>query len=98
MPMLEPIRIGTINKLTINALLRTAARYSRAAMTSILRMVILLWFRRGDAHEDFVQRWLGHLKMADLASLHQIAQNLLRIRIATQPQFLTAAKISYFYA
>src|SRR5581483_558089 len=94
--MLPLISTGMIISVTRNALVRTAARYSRTATTNILRMVVLLRVRSGDADEDVVQRWLANLEVPQAAALHQMGQDCLRVRLGGQPQFLIAAKVRYF--
>src|SRR5438034_7393325 len=88
MRKLPPMSTGIRTRLIRNARVRTAARYSRAAMTSTLRMLALLAFRTGDAHEDVVQRRPRQLEMPHRAALHQRRQQLLRIGAAIEAQFL----------
>src|SRR5579871_4784215 len=87
------MRSGMRMRLTRKDLVRTAAWYSRAAMTRILCTVVLLFVRAGDADKDVVQRWAGQLEMADFAPAHQRGQYVLGVRTARQAQFLPAAEV-----
>src|SRR5436305_9633204 len=79
--MLPPISTGISTRPMRNALVRTAARYSRRAITSVLRMVgppvgqagslPYVSVGVGDADEDVVQRRPGQLEVAHLAALQQ---------------------------
>src|SRR6266852_5348822 len=69
--MLPPIISGNIKTLMMNDLVRTAALYSRTAITNTLRMAVLLIARAGDADKDVLQRRPGQLEMTDLAPRHQ---------------------------
>src|SRR5215831_6612148 len=91
------MKCGSSTRLTTNALLFTTARYSRTAMTIVLRMLRLLLglrrlhllrLRRGDAHENVVQARMRDLEMLDWPVLEQRRQDQLRISIARQPQLL----------
>src|SRR5947208_1605194 len=62
-----PISTGIRIRLTRNDFVRTAAWYSRAAMTRILCTVVLLLVGAGDANKDVVQRRARQLEMTDLA-------------------------------
>src|SRR5262249_33086768 len=80
--MLPPIMTGISTREIRNALVRTAALYSRAAMTRTLRTGHLAGrgvLGGGDADEDVVQRRPGQLEVAAPAALHQPAQQLLRV-------------------
>ena len=77
-----------------NAFVRTAALYSRAAMTNILRMAIVL-HRTSDADEDVVQRRPRQLEMTHRAAAHQLHQQRLRIGAALHAQFLPAAEVGH---
>src|ERR1700716_3798086 len=96
MTMLPPINTGSSTRLMTNALVRTDARYSRTAMTSTLRMVVLPGFWARDADEDVMQGRPRHLEMAHLAAPHQSRQHLLRIRISIQAQLLKPAEVRDF--
>src|SRR5438445_8082432 len=95
MPTLTPMRSGIRTRLTMNDLVRTAARYSRTAMTMTLRMGDLLGVGAGDADEDIVQRRTGQLEMAHPAATHEPGQNLLRVSPPVQPQLLPATEIRH---
>src|SRR5438552_17097878 len=82
-------------KLTMNDLVRTAARYSRTAMTRTLRMGHLLDFGAGNADEDVVERGAGELEMADPAAIHEQGEDSLRIGPAIEPQLLPAAEVGH---
>src|SRR5262245_62950980 len=79
--MLPPIKTGMITRLMMNALVRTAALYSRLAMTQILRTDGLLQggggldgrfvVGRGDADEDVVQRRPRQLEVNHAATLEK---------------------------
>src|SRR5207302_3383117 len=73
---------------------KTAARYSRAAMTSILRMGVLLRVRPGDANEDVVQGGPGQLEVAHLAAARQEGEQRLGVGARREAQLLEAAKIA----
>src|SRR5262245_22402926 len=97
---LPPIIRGMMIRLMRNVLVRTAARYSRRAMTSILYTAVLLpgggrpvGVGAGDAHEDVVQRRPGQLEVVHLAALHQPGQQPLGVGAGQQPQFLPAAEV-----
>src|SRR5438874_1249632 len=64
---LTAISTGTMTSDRTKALVRTAARYSRTAMVSVLRMGLLRGGDVGDADEDVVQRRVGQLEVADPA-------------------------------
>src|ERR1700678_3924909 len=86
--MLLVIKMGMRNKVMRNARVRTEARYSRAAMTQILRMVAVLHLRRGDADEDVLERGPGQLEVSHLAVSHEPSQETLRVSIALEAQLL----------
>src|SRR6516225_1979356 len=88
-----PIMMGRINRLMRNALVLTAAWYSRAAITSVLRMADVPCLRIRDADKDVVQRRPGQLEVADLAAGHQVRQQPLRVTATLQAQLLPAAEI-----
>src|SRR5260370_39064735 len=79
-PMLPPINNGINVRLMRNAFVRTAARYSRSAMTSTLRMMVLLAGRPGDANENVLQGGSRQLEVPHGAARHERGQNLFRIR------------------
>src|SRR5262245_16668726 len=81
-----PMRMGRSSRLIRNDLARTAALYSRAAMTRILRMDLFLHVRRGDANKNVVQRRPGQLEVPNRPTLHQHIQDLLRVRVRLQTQ------------
>src|SRR5262249_50185146 len=95
MPMLPPIRSGINTREMMNALVRTAARYSRTAMTSTLRMVILPGVRRGDTDEDILQRGTSQLEVAHFAAPDQRRQHLLRIGSPLKAQLAEPAEIRH---
>src|SRR2546429_566697 len=63
----------------MNALLRTAFKYSVKATRQILRTFHLLRRRRGDADEDVVQRRFGHLEEMHPRPRRQRLEQILRI-------------------
>src|SRR5438093_339393 len=100
--MLPPIMIGMISRLMMNVLVRTAAVYSREAMTQILRMMrsqngglgdVLV--RRRDADKDVVQRRLRQLEVQHPAAADQRAEHALRIPAALQAQLLQPAEVRH---
>src|SRR5260370_36575119 len=89
--MLPPIITGIITRPMMNALVRTAARYSRTAITNVLRMGGHLRRRLrgpGNAHKDVVESRPRHLKVTHAAALHQLGEQLLRVGVALQAQLL----------
>src|SRR5882672_4341827 len=92
---LPPMSSGMSTRLMINALVRTTAWYSRAAMVSILRTGALLQFGGGDADEYVVQRRPGQLKVPDLAARHQRCQQLLCVGVTGEAEFLEPAEIRH---
>src|SRR5437867_11723290 len=91
--MLPPMRMGSMTRLARNALVRTEARYSRRAITSTLRMVVVPRVGSGDANEDVLQRGTSQLEMAHLSTSHEGGQDLLGIGVAIEAQFLQTAEI-----
>src|SRR5437773_6694678 len=89
------IAIGMISRPTMKALVRTAAVYSREAMTNSLRMAVALRFRGRDADEDVVQRRPGQLEVTHRAALHQSRQDHLRVGAAVEPHLLPAAEVRH---
>src|SRR5262245_4334688 len=87
---LPSIITGMMTRLMMKVLVRTAAWYSRTAMTSILRMVGL---RVGDAHEDVVQGWPGQLEMMDGAAGQKCGQELVGVAARIDAQFLPIAEV-----
>src|SRR6266851_8245791 len=94
MTMLPPMSTGMSRRLIMNALVRTAARYSRTAMTHTLRMMVLLGFGRGDADEDVVQARPRQFKMSNCPARQESGQHRLRLGPAREAQLLPAAKVS----
>src|SRR5262245_1995752 len=88
--MLPSIITGMMTRLMMKVLVRTAARYSRTAMTSILRMGRL---RVGNAHEDIVQGRMGQFEMVDRAAGHEGGQKLVGIAARMDAQLLPVAEI-----
>src|SRR5207245_3521503 len=88
---------GTMTKLTMKERVRTAARYSRMAMTINLRMGVRLRFRCCDADEDIVQGRPGQLEVLDLAKPHEVGQHLLGIGVSFQTQLPPAPAIGNLY-
>src|SRR5438105_5017506 len=93
MPMLVPIISGRNTTLMINALVRTAARYSRTAMTTILRMAVLHRFRPRDPDKNFLQGRVGQLEVEDPSPPDQGGQDFLGIGAPLQAQLLQPAEI-----
>src|SRR5262245_30227937 len=104
--MLPPMMIGISKRPIRNVLVRTAALYSRAATTRILRMLFALvdggrgavaqrLGRTGDAHKDVVQGGARQLEVAHGATLRQHSEDALRIRARVEPQFLKIAKVGH---
>src|SRR5262249_29883729 len=97
-----PMRIGITTRLMMKPLVRTVAKYSRTAMTSVLRMleslhegptVLKVRIRHmlrgsGDAHKNIVERRLGQLEVTDPAAGNQGGEKALGICALLQPQFL----------
>src|SRR5262249_5216463 len=92
---LPPKRTGMTTRVMTNVLVRTTAKYSRTATTSILRMELILCrvVRLSDADEDVVQGRLTYLEVAHSTALHEIAQKGLSVRLRREAQFLPAAKV-----
>src|SRR5688500_14585074 len=88
-----PIKTGMRNRLIRNALVLTAALYSRRATMSILCMTILLRLRPRNAYEDIVQRRPCDLEVEHLSALDQRRQGALRVRRGGQSQLLILPKI-----
>src|SRR5215471_18177187 len=86
---------GMKTRLTRNALVRTAARYSRTAMTQVLRIGTLSLLGPGDADEDLLECGPGHLEVAHPAALQQQGQQTLRVGVAFQAQLLPAAEVRH---
>src|SRR5438094_4413824 len=61
MPMLAPHSTGIITMLMMNALVCTAALYSRTATAQTLNMIDPFGARPGDADEDVLERRPGQL-------------------------------------
>src|SRR5260370_6453549 len=93
MTMLPPMSTGMSSRLMMKALVRTAARYSRTAITHTLRTMVLLRLGAGDAHENVVQGRPGQLEVPDRSAIHQGRQDGLRIRAALEAHFLPAAEV-----
>src|SRR5262250_394671 len=91
--MLPPISSGIITRLMMNALVLTAATYSRRATTSSLRMAVALRCRGRDADEDVVQRRPGQLEVPHRAQLNQPAQQRLPVRPTLQLQLFPAPEV-----
>src|SRR5579885_2009153 len=91
-PELAAIKSGTISSDRMNDFVLTAARYSRTAMVSALRMVLLFRIDPGNADENVVQRRPSQLKVSHLAALHERCQDLLRVGATLQAQLLEAAE------
>src|SRR5262249_12592429 len=81
-----------MTKLMMKVLVRTAAWYSRTAMTSILRMVGL---RVGNAYEDIVQGWPGQLEMMHRAAGQKSGQKLVGVAARIDAQLLPVAEVDY---
>src|SRR5438270_1956478 len=92
-PMLRPHRTGTMTMLNTNALVRTAAWYSRPAITQTLRMALLRGVGAGNANEDLLERRPGQLEVPDLAAGHEGRQHLLRVGVGREPQLLEPAEV-----
>src|SRR5262249_45901974 len=88
-----PIKSGISSRLTKNALVRTVALYSRAAIMNGLRMGDLLLGGTRDADEDVVQRGMDHLEVQHRAASHQRRQHVLRVAAVVQAQLLAATII-----
>src|SRR5262249_21289264 len=87
------IKTGMSNRPMRNALVRTAAWYSRAAITKTLFMIILLGLGVRDADENIVQGWLGQLEMLHPAPVDQGRQHLLRVGATVEAQLLEPAEV-----
>src|SRR5262249_2131527 len=93
---LPPMRSGMATRPMMKVLVRTAALYSRAATTSILRMSgLLLVGRPGDAHEDVMQARAGQLEVAHPAALHEPGEQFLRVGPRVEPDFLPAPEVGH---
>src|SRR5690349_10365067 len=93
MTTLPPISRGRHSRLMRNDLVRTAARYSRAAITSILRIAWPPGPQPGDADEDVVQGRPGQLEVPYPAAGRQGRQDLLRVGPPLQAEFLQVAEV-----
>src|SRR5215472_15531603 len=82
------ISAGTNRVMNRNALERTRSRYSRRAMSSILRMVLPHGF-----NEDFFERGLHQFKLADPRTGGNLVQELLGIGAGSQPDFNVVAVV-----
>src|SRR4051794_30528035 len=98
--MLPPIIKGMISRPTRKALVRTAAKYSRAAMTRILCTVALpgvalrcTAIHPGDPDENVLQGGSGQFKVVDPTSVQKQSQDLLGVGSGSQTQFLPTAKV-----
>src|SRR5262245_21487841 len=92
--MLPPIRIGIITRLIRNALVRTAALYSRSATVTSLRIGSSRGaLGPGDADEDVLQLGPGDLEVPHLPALHQPREERLRIGARGEAQLLPAAEV-----
>src|ERR1041384_2262553 len=87
------ISSGASTRPMMNPLVRTAAKYSRLATVSTLCMAHLLARSTRNAHEDVVQRWLGHFETPHPGAAKNHAQHLLRVAVAAQAQFLDLPEI-----
>src|SRR5262249_26259160 len=93
-PKLPSISTGRKTRLTTNALVRTAALYSRRAMITILRSIGGgLRLGPGDADEDVVQRRPGDLEVAYGGPRHERGQHLLRVGAGGQAQLVQPAEL-----
>src|SRR5581483_980281 len=88
-------RTGTSTRLMTNALLLTAALYSRAATAHTLGSMALAPLVLGprDADEDFLQRRPGQLEVPHRPAAHQRGQDALRVGARRQPQLLQLAEV-----
>src|SRR4051794_25650856 len=93
MMMLPNIISGMLNRPMRNALVRTAARYSRRAMRRTLRTMHLRGRRAGDPDEDILQRRPRQLEQSDLAPIHQGREHGLRVGAAVQAQLMVTAEV-----
>src|SRR4029077_16687658 len=92
---LPPIIKGNMRTLMRKDLVRTAALYSRLAMTNTLRMAIVLLGGARNADEDVLQRRSDQFEMANRSPGHQFGKSFLRIGCRRTPQFLKAPKIRH---
>src|SRR5438270_14042721 len=92
-PMLAPHSTGIMTMLNTNALVRTAAWYSRQAITQTLRMALLRGVGAGNANENLLQRRPGQLEVPNLAAGHERHQHLLGVGPGGQPKFLEPAEV-----
>src|SRR6266852_71844 len=88
-----PMRSGMRMRLTRKDFVRTAAWYSRAAMTRILCTSALLFVGAGNTDKDVSKRWPRQLEMTDLSASHQGRQDLLGVRALRQAKFLRVAEV-----
>src|SRR4051812_9429239 len=97
-PMLTPISRGIITMLAMNALVCTAALYSRKATAKTLCMVIVsLSFGPRDADENLLQRRPGQFEVPYRSPLHQFGQDPLRIGVRPEREFLQLAEIGHLF-
>src|SRR5580704_16771803 len=92
-PMLAPHSTGIMTMLNTNALVRTAAWYSRQAIAQTLRMVLLRGVGASNANENLLQRRPCQLEVPDFAAGHERCQHQLRVGPRGQPQLLEPAEV-----
>src|SRR5690242_5975469 len=93
--MLPPIKAGISSRLIMNALVRTAAVYSRAAMTKSLRMIVPHGVTARDADEDVLERRPGHLEVTHGTAFDEAGEDLLRVGRAVETEFLHVAVVCH---
>src|SRR5262249_35075570 len=87
------------------AFVLTAARYSRAATTIILRMSAPYCGSRGgiisrgprNPHKDVVQRRASQLEVRDASAPHQLGKQFLRIGTGCHAQLLKSAEVIHLF-
>src|SRR6187431_2258864 len=93
------IHSGSRISVKMNALVLTAAAYSRAAMTRILRkdgfslQVDALHVWRRDAHEDVLQAGVRLLEVRHPPAPHQRLQQRLAVALLAEAQLLRLAEV-----